>query len=77
MISDKTYILENVVVDHFRPCDSWYKKFPWVNEDCFWMSLPYEDGNALEADIKIQEQYIAYEDSDRMLLNVKKMNILK
>ena len=54
MISGKTYILENVVVDNFTPPDSWYQKYPWVNRDTFWMSLPYEEGRALV-------QYIRYE----------------
>jgi len=66
---DKTYIIENAVVDHFRPPDSWYQKYPWVNEDSYWMSLPYEDGKAYETDYIIQEQYTTYPGNSRMPLN--------
>ena len=69
LISDKTYIIENAVVDHFRPPDSWYQKYPWVNEDSYWMSLPYEDGKAYETNYIIQEQYTTYPGSSRMPLN--------
>ena len=69
LISDKTYIIENAVVDHFRPPDSWYQKYPWVNEDSYWMSLPYEDGKAYETNYVIQEQYTTYPGSSRMPLN--------
>jgi len=66
---DKTYIIKNAVVDHFRPPDSWYQKYPWVNEDSYWMSLPYEDGKAYETDYIIQEQYTTYPGNSRMPSN--------
>ena len=35
----------------------WYQKYHWVNENSYWMSLPYENGMAWEADSVIQEQF--------------------
>ena len=65
----ETYILCNVVVDHFRPSNSWYQKYPWINQDSFWMSLPYENGKALVAQTSIQVQYVTYKNNIRMPYN--------